>query len=164
MHNALHSKTCTHKSAFCVPQWVRTAIRIHLGFVIKWQLDLPVLYQTTRPHASARKSPTTNQYATYVWQATFSDLDTAWSCRLRCGSTSGFSALATCGGCDISNTSKLDCIQAEEVRQGQKVINEMITCLYKPNGDNNWGLFTAVPPSFHHSDQFFGFTRQYASK
>ena len=24
----------------------------------------------------------------------------------------------------------------EEVRQGQKVINEMITCLYKPNGDH----------------------------
>ena len=23
----------------------------------------------------------------------------------------------------------------QEVRQGQKVINEMITCLYKPNGD-----------------------------
>jgi len=53
---------------------------------------------------------------------------------------------------------------AEEVRQGQKVINDMITCLYKPNGDHTWGFFTAVPPSFHRSDQFFGFTRQYANK
>jgi len=29
-----------------------------------------------------------------------------------------------------------------------------ITCLYKPNGDHTWGFFTAVPPSFHQSDQF----------
>jgi len=36
----------------------------------------------------------------------------------------------------------------------------MITCLYKPNEDHSWGFFTAVPPSFHRSDQFFGFTRQ----
>jgi len=26
--------------------------------------------------------------------------------------------------------------ESEEIRQGQKVINEMITCLYKPNGDH----------------------------
>jgi len=53
---------------------------------------------------------------------------------------------------------------SEEVRQGQKVINEMITCLYKLNGDHTWGFFTTVPPSFHRSDKFFGFTRQYANK
>ena len=27
------------------------------------------------------------------------------------------------------------CLRAEEVRQGQKVINYMVTCLYNPNGD-----------------------------
>jgi len=57
-----------------------------------------------------------------------------------------------------------DSLIPEEVRQGQKVINEMITCLYKPNGDHTWGFFTTVSLSFHHPDQFFGFTRQYASK
>ena len=32
-----------------------------------------------------------------------------------------------------------------EIRRGQKVINEMITCLYNPNGDHTSGFFTAVP-------------------
>ena len=41
-----------------------------------------------------------------------------------------------------------DRICTEEVRQGQKVINEMIMCLYKPNGDHTWGFFTAVPRAF----------------
>ena len=36
----------------------------------------------------------------------------------------------------------------EEVWQGQKVINGMITCLYKPNGNHTWGFFTAVPQAF----------------
>ena len=30
----------------------------------------------------------------------------------------------------------VDISESEEVRQGQKVINEMITCLCKPNGDH----------------------------
>jgi len=34
---------------------------------------------------------------------------------------------------------------SEKFRQGQKVINEMITCLYKPNGDHTRDFFTAVP-------------------
>jgi len=41
----------------------------------------------------------------------------------------------------------------EEVWQGQKVITEMIMCLYNPNGDQTRGFFTAVPLNFHHSDQ-----------
>jgi len=47
---------------------------------------------------------------------------------------------------------------------GSKGHNKMITCLYNPNGHQTGGFFTTVPPSFHHSDQSFGFTRQYANK
>jgi len=38
----------------------------------------------------------------------------------------------------------------------------MITCLYKPNGDHT-EAFSPLYPKFR-SDQFFGFTRQYANK
>jgi len=56
-------------------------------------------------------------------------------------------------------------VTPEEVRKGLKVINDMIMCLYKPNAMEI--IPEALSPlylSFHHSDQFFVFTRQYANK
>ena len=40
------------------------------------------------------------------------------------------------------------CVCTEEVRQGQKVINEMITCLYKPNGDHTKAFSPLYPQAF----------------
>jgi len=45
----------------------------------------------------------------------------------------------------IGMSRELAAYNPEEVRQGQKVINEMITCLYMLNGDHTWSFFTAVP-------------------
>ena len=49
---------------------------------------------------------------------------------------------------EISCWTALYTVESEEVQQ---VINEIITCLYNPNGNQTRGFFAAVPTSFHYS-------------